>query len=313
MTRPRTIFFGTPDLAVPALRALHACTEVVAVVCQPDKPAGRNPTPQPPPTKRVAVELGLPVHQPTKVKTPDFAAWVRDQRADAAIVLAYGRILTREVLDTPRLGCLNLHASLLPRYRGAAPIQWCIARGETETGICLMQMDEGIDTGPVLATRRIPIGPDETADQLFARMAELAAEVIRTDVMDALDGKLTPIPQDHAAASHAPMLTKEHGRIDWSLSARSIRDQIRGFHPWPGAYTTVRGKTLKLIEARVLVEPGLTGAPGVVLEAPRGRLWVACGEGVLDVARAQIEGKKALPADELLRGRAVQLGDQLGA
>lgn len=312
MTRPRTIFFGTPDIAVPALRALHESTEVVAVVCQPDKPAGRDPTPQPPPTKRVALELGIPVHQPSRVKTPDFAAWVREQRADAAVVLAYGRILTREVLDTPRLGCLNLHASLLPRYRGAAPIQWCIVNGETETGICLMQMDEGIDTGPVLATRRILIGPDETADLLTARMAELAAEVVRIDVMDAIAGKLAPVPQDHSASTYAPILTKEHGRVDWTKSARALRDQVRGFHPWPGAYTTVRGKTFKILEARVLDEPGMSGAPGTVLEAPRGRLWIACGDGVLAVERGQLEGKKALPADELLRGRAVQFGEVLG-
>lgn len=313
MTRPRTIFFGTPDIAVPALRVLHEHTEVVAVVCQPDKPAGRDPAPQPPPTKRVAIELGLPVHQPVKVKTPDFAAWVREQRADAAVVLAYGRILTREVLDTPRLGCLNLHASLLPKYRGAAPIQWCIVRGETETGICLMQMDEGIDTGPVLATRRLPVGPDETAEQLTARMADLAAEVIRTDVLDALAGKLTPVPQDSDAASYAPILTKEHGRVDWTRSPRAIRDQVRGFHPWPGAYTTVRGKTFKILEARVLDEPDVKGPPGTVLEGPRGRLWVACGEGALSVERGQLEGKKALSADDLLRGRAVQFGDVLGA
>ncbi|RYE84118.1 MAG: methionyl-tRNA formyltransferase, partial [Myxococcales bacterium] len=194
--RPRTIFFGTPAIAVPALEALAAETEVVAVVCQPDKPAGRDPAPQAPPVKRAALALGLPVHQPAKVRTPDFADWVRAQRADAAVVLAYGRILTREVLDTPRLGCLNLHASILPRYRGAAPIQWAIVRGEDETGLSLMQMDEGIDTGAVLAVRRLPIGRDETADELSTRLAQLAAEMVRTDVLAALAGQLSPTPQD---------------------------------------------------------------------------------------------------------------------
>lgn len=312
MNRARTLFFGTPEIAVPALRALHELTEVVAVVCQPDKALGRDPNPQPPPTKRAALELGLPVHQPTKVKTPDFAQWVRDQRADAAVVLAYGRILTREVLDIPRLGCLNLHASLLPKYRGAAPIQWAVVNGETETGICLMQMDEGIDTGPVLAVRRLPIGPDETADQLADRMAQLAAEVVRHDVMAALAGQLTPTPQDHAAATLAPILSKEHGRLDWTRPAQALRDQIRGFHPWPGAYTSSKGKTLKVLEASVVSEPSARGEPGRVLVAPKGKLWVACGQGALSIDRGQLEGKKALPADELMRGRAVVEGETLG-
>ncbi len=312
MTRPRTLFFGTPAIAVPALRELQKHTDVVALVCQPDKPVGRDPTPQPPPTKRAALELGIPVHQPTKVKTPEFARWVREQEVDAAVVLAYGRILTREVLDAPRLGCLNLHASLLPRYRGAAPIQWCIVRGETETGISLMQMDEGIDTGPVLATRRLPIGPEETAEQLSERMATLAAEVIRTDVLDALAGKLSPTPQDHAAATLAPILTKEHGRVDWSLPAQAIHDQVRGFYPWPGACSTSRGKTLKLLESRVVTEKGVGGDPGTVLDAPRGRLWIACGQGAISLERGQLEGKKALSGEELLRGRAVQVGERLG-
>jgi len=312
MSKPRTLFFGTPDIAVPALRALHELTEVVAVVCQPDKALGRDPTPQPPATKRAALELGLPVHQPTKVKTPDFARWVRDQRADAAVVLAYGRILTREVLDTPRLGCLNLHASLLPRYRGAAPIQWAIVQGEAETGICLMQMDEGIDTGPVLAVRRLAIGPEETAEQLSGRMAQLAAEVVRTDVLDALAGKLSPTPQDHAAATLAPILTKEHGLIDWGRPAAAIHDQVRGFYPWPGAYTASKGRAFKVLEARVVTEPGVGGEPGVVLDAPKNKLWVACGQGALSIELGQLEGKKALPAGDLLRGRAAVVGERLG-
>lgn len=286
--KSRVIFFGTPEIAVPALRALHEVAEVVAVVCQPDKPAGRDPAPQAPPTKKTATELGLPVHQPVKVKTPDFAAWVREQRADAGVVLAYGRILTREVLDTPRLGCINLHASLLPRYRGAAPIQWAIVNGEAETGICLMQMDEGIDTGPVMASRRLAIGPDETAEQLTDRMAGLAAEIVRTDLLDALAGRLSPAPQDHASATLAPILTKEHGRIDWSKSARQVHDHARGFFPWPGAVTTSKGKAFKVIETRVVTEATPEARPGQVLDAPRGQLWVACGRGALSVLRGQL-------------------------
>ena len=312
MPRPRTIFFGTPAIAVPTLEALAAETDVVAVVCQPDKPAGRDPSPQPPPVKRAALALGLPVHQPAKVKTPEFAAWVREQRADAAIVLAYGRILTREVLDTPRLGCLNLHASLLPRYRGAAPIQWAIVRGERETGFCLMQMDEGIDTGAVLAVRRLGIGPDETADELAERMAQLAASMVTTDVRAALAGELTATPQDSALATHAPILTREHGLLDWSKTAQEVHDQVRGLHPWPGTTTTVKGKTLKVITTRLVDDPAVSGAPGTVLPSPKDRLFVACGTGAVSLERGQLEGRKAVTGAELRQGRALTEGDVLG-
>lgn len=175
-----------------------------------------------------------------------------------------------------------------------------------------MQMDEGIDTGPVLATRRISIGPEEDAEQLTERMAELAAEVVRTDVQESLAGKLTPTPQDNNIASYAPILTREHARIDWTRSAQAIQNQLRGFYPWPGASSTLRGKTFKILRANVLNEAGVQGPPGTVLEAPRGRLWIACRESVLEVIQGQMEGRKALSAEELLRGRAMQAGDVLG-
>jgi methionyl-tRNA formyltransferase len=313
--KPRVLFFGTPEIAVPTLRALHEVATVVAVVCQPDKPAGRDPSPQPPATKRAAIELGLPVHQPVKVRVPEFAAWVREQQADAGLVFAYGRILTREVLDIPRVGCLNLHASILPRYRGAAPINWAIVRGERETGISLMQMDEGIDTGPVLATRSLPIGPDETAESLARRLAELGAEMTRAEVLAAIRGELSPTPQDHSAATMAPILDREHGRIDWTRQAQEIHDQVRGFFPWPGASTTARGKALKIIETSRAVLPAVLaagGEPGEVRQGPGERLWVRCGDGFLEVVRAQLEGRKALGGPELFRGRAVEPGQRLG-
>jgi len=211
----RAVFFGTPDIAVPALRALNEISSIVAVVCQPDRPAGRGLELRAPPVKRAALELGLQVHQPAKVKTPEFAAWLRELEADVALVLAYGRILPQGVLDAPRRGCMNLHASILPKYRGAAPINWAIVRGETETGVCLMQMDAGMDTGPVLSCHRIPIGAEETAGELADRIGLLAAEVVRADMAGAVDELLTPEPQDPSRATTAPMLSKDHGLVPW--------------------------------------------------------------------------------------------------
>ena len=310
-SRPRAIFFGTPELAVPALVALTELADVVAVVCQPDKPVGRESTPVPPAVKVAALARGIPVNQPTKVRTPELAAWVREQRADLALVLAYGRILVKDVLEAPRLGCLNLHASLLPRYRGAAPITWCIVRGERETGVCLMQMDEGLDTGPVRSTHRIPIGDDETAGELAPRIAELAAKVVREDLPRVLAGELPPVPQDDAAATFAPILKKEDGRVTWTAPARALHDHVRGMQPWPGAFTQHRGKLLKIL--RTQLAPGAAGAPpGTVVAADRSGILVATGDGLLGVLRAQLEGRKALDAHELVAGRSIAVGDVLG-
>jgi methionyl-tRNA formyltransferase len=312
--KPRAIFFGTPEIAVPALRALSEQATVTAVVCQPDKPVGRGSTPAAPATKRAAIELGIPVHQPLKVRTPDFLAWVREQAADVGVVMAYGRILTREVLDAPRLGCINLHASILPRYRGAAPINWCIMNGETETGISLMQMDEGVDTGPVFSVRKLAIGADERADELAARMALLGAEVVRLDLPRAMAGEVRATPQVHEQATLAQILTKEHGKIDWSRSAREIHDHVRGLQPWPGAFTVSAGKTLKVLETRrVEGRPAVESAPpGTVIQFSKDELWVACGDGHLALLRGQLEGKKAITGGELLRGRGVIPGGVLG-
>src|SRR4051794_37390852 len=205
----RALFFGTPAIAGPSLEALHGLAEIVGVVCQPDRPSGRGLTVKPPPVKERALELGLPVVQPAKIRTPEFAAWAREANADAALVIAYGRILPPAVLEAPRRGCLNLHASILPKYRGAAPITWCIVKGETETGISLMQMDEGMDTGPVLSVHRIPVGAETTAGELTVALGALAAEVVRADLVRAVEGGLPSSPQDHAAATMAPLLDKE--------------------------------------------------------------------------------------------------------
>jgi methionyl-tRNA formyltransferase len=308
----RALFFGTPAIAVPALDALHGIAEVAAVVCQPDRPSGRGLELRPPPVKVRAAELGLPVVQPAKVRTPEFAAWARDLGADVALVIAYGRILPPAVLDAPRRGCLNLHASILPFYRGAAPITWAVVRGETETGVSLMQMDEGMDTGPVFTVHRVPIGPETTADELGVTLGALAAEVVRRDVARAVAGEIAAAPQDHAAATMAPILEKEDGRIAWHRPARAVHDHVRGMTSWPGAFTAAHGKTLKVLESRVGAEGGEAAPPGTVVAATRAGVVVACGAGTLQILRAQLEGRKALGAVDLVSGRTLVAGMLLG-
>lgn len=311
MSRIRSVFFGTPAIAIPALRALAETTELLQVVCQPDRPAGRGLELNEPPVKLAAIELAVPVHQPTKVKTGELEAWLRAVQADVAVVLAYGRILPRGVLAAPRRGCMNLHASLLPKYRGAAPIQWAIVAGETETGVSLMQMDEALDTGPVFSRRAIGIGPEETAGELAERIAELAAVVVREDLPRAVSGELVAVPQDDALASHAPLIAREHTRIDWSRSARELVDLVRGMAPRPGAHTRVRDKHLRVTAARVSGQ-SLSGPAGTVGLGIGRELLVATGSGSLEILRAQLEGKKELAAADLLNGRALGPGDALG-
>ena len=309
----RAIFFGTPEIAVPALRALADVADVAAVVCQPDKPVGRVSTPKAPAVKEAALALGIAVHQPTKVRVPEFAQWVASLEADVAVVLAYGRILTSSVLAAPRKGCINLHASLLPALRGAAPITWTVVRGDRETGISVMQMDEGLDTGPVYLARTLAIGPDETAGELSVRMAELAAQVIRDDLRDVVAGRFAASPQDPAKATLAPILSKENGRIAWADSAQRVHDHVRGMSPWPGAFSSLRGKTLKVLSTRRVDAASPTSdVAGRVSVVEKRRVFVRCGEGHVEVLRAQVEGRKALDAAELLAGRAIVDGDHLG-
>lgn len=311
----RAIFFGTPGIAVPALSALVGIAEVALVVCQPDRPQGRGLTLTPPPVKVRAEELGLRVLQPTKIRTPEFAEELRACAADIAIVLAYGRILPRAVLDAPRRGSMNLHASLLPRYRGAAPIQWSIVRGETTTGVSLMQMDEGLDTGPVYTKREILIGEDETAGDLGDRLGRLAAQMVTEDVPRAVASAISAEPQDDREATLAPILEKIDGRIDWSRSSKGVHDHVRGMQPWPGAFTQAGAKTLKVLATK----PGPTyrtpAPPGTVVCADTSALLVACGDGrdTIEILRAQLEGRKALSARDLVTGRALMTGMKLGA
>ena len=312
VSRPRALFFGTPDIAVPSLDALVELAEVVFVVCQPDKPVGRHQVLTAPPVKVRATALGLPLEQPVKLRTGEFGAKVKAANADFAVVIAYGRILPSDVLEGPRLGCLNLHASILPKYRGAAPIQWAIAQGETETGITLMKMDAGLDTGPMLETWTLSIGEDETAGELAPRLGELAARAVREGIPRFLRGELEEKKQDDAAATLAPILTKDHGTIDWTKPARSVHAHVRGMNPWPLGQTSLRGKRV-LVHRTTLVQGATsTAAPGTVILADKSRVVIACGAGALELTQVQLEGKKPMRGADWFLGRGVAEGDVLG-
>ncbi|MGA7121520.1 MAG: methionyl-tRNA formyltransferase [Polyangiaceae bacterium] len=311
-TRFRALFFGSPEFAVPSLEALSDVADVAGVVCQPDRPAGRGLSLTAPPVKSRAEELGLSVVQPTKLRTGEFGDWVRSQAVDVALVVAYGRILPADVLDGPRLGCVNVHGSLLPKYRGAAPIAWAVVNGEASTGITLMKLDEGMDTGPTFARISLDIGPEETAGELAVRLARQGAEAVREWLPKYVAGACKLEPQDDAHATNAPMLEKEDGRIDWSKIARRVHDHVRGMSPWPGAFTTSRGRTVKVHATRV-VSGGRTGtAPGAVLVADKSRVLVSCGESCVELVTVQPEGKRAMPASDWAMGRGVAEGDVLG-
>lgn len=314
LPRLRAVFMGTPQFAVPCLEALVEIAEVVAVVCQPDKPVGRGLELTPPPVKKRALELGLGVVQPVKLKTGEFAAWLREQAVDVALVVAYGRILPPDVLSAPRLGCVNVHASLLPKYRGAAPITWAVVNGEPESGVTLMQMDAGMDTGAMLERFATAIGPDETAGELSERLAGLGALAVRKGLPKYVAGGYVPEAQDHAQATMAPILEKKDGRIDFTKSARQVHDHVRGMSPWPGAFTTARGKGLKVHATRVTDLPsGSKAEPGTVVLADKSRIVVACGERAVELTRVQVEGKKVVSASDWFAGRGVAEGDPLGS
>ena len=306
----RAVFFGTPAIAVPALRSLVEIAEVVGVVCQPDRPAGRGLNLQPPAVKVAALELGLEVHQPVKVKTGNLDEWLRERTPDVALVMAYGRILPPAVLAAPRRGCMNLHASLLPRWRGAAPINWSIIHGDRETGICLMQMDEGLDTGPVYARRAISIAEEETAGQLSERLASTAADLVRAELERAVHGWVEAVPQEHEQSSHAPPLERADGALNFSKTARDLVNLVRGLSPRPGAHTLLNGKPLKVGQARLSDLPA-AGPPGAV-RVEQKRVLVSTVDGSFELVRAQLEGRKELPALDLINGRALKAGDLLG-
>lgn len=296
----RVIFMGTPDFSVPALRAIAARHDVAAVYSQPPRAAGRGQKPRPSPVHRAAETLGIPVRTPERLKSPEEQAAFAALGADVAVVVAYGLILPQPVLDAPRLGCLNIHASLLPRWRGAAPIHRAIMAGDAETGVAIMQMQAGLDTGPVLAEARTPIGPEDTTADLHDRLAEMGAALVG-DVLDRLP--LPAVPQPSEGVTYAQKIDKAEARIDWALPAPQVDRQIRGLSPFPGAWCMLGGERIKLLRSRLAAG---AGAPGTVLQG----FTIACGTGAVEVLEAQREGKRPMPAAEVLRG--LTLPDRLG-
>ena len=309
---------GSPEFAVPCLRALHERCEVALVVSQPDKPAGRGGQLTAPAVKLAAQALGLPVIQPRSARTGELRDALVASGAELAVVVAYGKILPRPVLDALPRGCINVHASLLPRYRGAAPVQWAVIGGETETGVSIMQLDEGMDTGPVLLERRTAIAPGETAGELLERMAPLGAAALLDALAAIAAGTAQPIAQDHARATYAPMLSKADGAIDFAQPAAVVAARIRGVDPWPGAQAVLRGQPIKLFRAVAaqVVATTSAGAPegapaGTVLAIDGAGARVACGDGVVLTAELQLPGRKRLAASQVASGRAIAVGDVL--
>jgi len=300
----RLVFMGSPDFSVPVLDALLAAGHnVVCVYCQPPRPAGRGKKERPTPVQQRADALGLPVRYPKSLRTEDARDDFAALNADAAVVVAYGLLLPQGILDAPRLGCLNVHASLLPRWRGAAPIQRALLAGDAETGICIMQMDAGLDTGPVLLRRTTPILAEDTAASLHDRLSELGAELI-VAALDRVD-ELVPEPQPEAGTTYADKIDKAEAALDWSRSAEEVDRQIRGLSPFPGAWTLYRGERVKCLASRLADG---SGAPGEVLTG----LTVACGSGAVEITRAQRAGKGAMAAGDILRGWGIAPGARLG-
>lgn len=296
----RLVYMGTPQFAVEPLRALAAAGhDIAGVVTRTDKPAGRGRNLAAPPVKLVAQELGFNVFQPKRVKEPEFIEMLRRLGPEAIVVAAYGQILPKDILSLPIFGCINIHASLLPAYRGAAPINWAIIRGELETGNTIMLMDEGMDTGAILMQERIPIGPEDTAGALTEKLSTLGAKLIITALPLFASGKLPPIAQDGTKATTAPLLKKEDGLIDWELSAREIHNRVRGLSHWPGAYSFLDKKFVKIIATGVLDG---TGKPGLLYERDKNTLVAGTGSGLLRILSIQPEGKKTMTAGEFMRG-----------
>ena len=317
----RIVFCGTPSFAVPTLQHLLAQSEfeVLGVITQPDRPRGRGQEISFSPVKEAALAANLPVHQPEKIRSPEAETLLQKLAPDCVVIIAYGQIIPARLLPVPKLGWINLHASLLPKYRGAAPINWAIVNGETRTGVTTMRIDAGMDTGETLLQREIEIGAKETAPELAARMSESGAPLMAETLCGLAAGSIAPKPQNHAEASYAPMLKKEDGRIDWKRPAIEIYNRMRGFAPWPGAYTTFRGRTCQ-IWAEPASKAGLVGmpsgvgggAPGTLLGEENG-LFVWCGDAtVLCVSIVKLEGRKRVKATDFANGARLKSGERFG-
>lgn len=307
----KIIFAGTPEFAAVALRALIAAGhDIPLVLCQPDRPAGRGMKLKPGPVKETALAQGLPVHQPASLKDEAARQPILEAAAEVMVVAAYGLILPQVVLDMPRLGCINIHASLLPRWRGAAPIQRAIEAGDSETGITIMRMDAGLDTGPMLASYPLPIGPEDTAASLHDALAELGGQAVVETLARLAAGEVQAKPQDNALATYAAKISKDEAAIDWRLDAPRVARCIRAFNPFPGASTTWQGSTLKIWRARPVDG---SGKPGQVLALGPDGIRVACGQGAVALLEVQAAGGKRLPAPAFLAGHAMTAGDVLGS
>ena len=307
----RIVFMGTPHFAVPTLEALAAEHDVVGVVTQPDRPAGRGKRIVGPPVKEAAQARGLPIFQPPTLRTPEAVAQLTSWRPDVIVVAAFGQLLDTPVLELPPFGCLNVHASLLPRYRGAAPVPAAILAGERLTGVTIMRLDEGLDTGPILAQAEMPIHPTDTTGSLTAKLADLGARLLLEALPGWLGGTIQPRPQDDEQATYCRPLTKQDGQLDWTRPAWYLDRQVRACDPWPGAYTTWQGRRLKALRARPRPDWPAQAEPGQVLALEEG-LAVGTGEGVLELLTLQLAGKKPLSAETFARGQRSLIGSRLG-
>ena len=312
---PRLVFAGTSSFAVPILeRLFKAGYPIVGVVTQPDRPAGRGQTLQPPAVKSKAIELGLAVHQPVTLKTDEARRLFETLSPELLVVVAYGKLLPQWLLDLPRFGAVNLHGSLLPRYRGAAPIQWAMANGDPETGVCTMKLDAGLDTGPVYACEKTTIDPNESVQDLSERLARLGCGLMERTLTGIVAGTLKASPQDHAHATLAPILKKEDGNIDWALPAHAIHNRVRAFHPWPGTRTSFRGAVCRILKSRVK-GPAPGGDPGTLIVAPGPERYLAvvCGDGsLLELLEVQLPNRKPQTGMDFVNGFRVQPGEKLG-
>lgn len=304
----RVVFMGTPDFAVGTLEAIiKAGHEVVAVITQPDKPKGRGKAVQYTPVKEKALEYDLPVYQPVKVREESFVKELEAMKPEVIVVVAFGQILSKEILDMPKYGCVNVHASLLPKYRGSAPIQWAVIDGEKESGVTTMLMNEGIDTGDMLKTTVISLDEKETGGSLFDKLAIAGADLLVETLVELENGTVTRTPQEEEKATHAKMLNKTMGLIDFTKSAVEIERLIRGLNPWPSAYTGLDGKTLKIWDADV-VEKEADGEPGEIVEVGKNHVYVKTGKGLLELKEIQLEGKKRMEMEAFLRGYSLEKG-----
>ncbi len=317
----KIVFMGTPDFAVSALDYIAKFHEIILVVTQPDKPVGRKAVLTPPPVKKWAIEHGVEVYQPVKIKEAEAVDYLSKYTADAFVVAAFGQILPKVILDMPRLGCINIHASLLPKYRGAAPIQWAVLNGEKVTGVTTMLMGVGLDDGDILLTEELELADNETGGSLFDRLAELGGPLAVKTLQGLDERSITPLPQDESQATHVGMIKKQLGHLDFSRPAIELERYVRGLNPWPSAFCYLQGKQLKIWEALVVNDSMLAKAdtnnalkfqenitPGTVINATDDGILIACGQDALLITSLQLEGKKRMSAADFIRGRAIECG-----